>query len=118
MNKVVSFAASGLLAFAAFFATSGEASAQTSSVALDCNGSDLCVVDVNSPGSPAPFHIAWFFDNTAGAIFPANCTNRYYCTFYCPNQSKLITASVTVADANNQFIGSATARAHCTPEPL
>lgn len=112
MNKVVFGLFLGAVGFASSLPT---ASAQTSAVTLDCNGSDICMADVNSPGSPTPYNYGWSFDNTSGVIFPALCGQ--VCEFYCPSTSKTLTATVTVTDANNQLIGSASARARCTPQP-
>ncbi|CAG2082305.1 hypothetical protein FHY29_003676 [Xanthomonas arboricola] len=118
MNKAVAFLTTSFLAIAASFAAAPTANAQASTVILDCTGSDYCWAGVDSPGSPTPFKYAWTFNNTAGAIFPRNCTNSEDCNFYCPRSSTFITANVMVSDANNQFIGSASARALCTPQPL
>ncbi|WP_430390805.1 hypothetical protein [Dyella sp. 20L07] len=94
--------------------------AQSGSVGLDCSGSDICnVMSVSSPGSPLPLHYAWSFNsNNTDAIYPANCTDRDGCMFYCPKRPGRIQVSVTVSDANYQFIGSASTMASCTPEPL
>ncbi|MCC4589421.1 hypothetical protein LL962_20370 [Xanthomonas sp. NCPPB 1067] len=118
MNKVVAICTTSLFLAVAGIAATPSAQAQASTVLLDCTGSDYCWAGVDSPGSPQPFQYSWSFSNTAGAIFPRNCTNSSDCSFYCPNTSTFINATVVVSDANNQFIGSATARALCTPEPI
>jgi hypothetical protein len=114
MNKAVSTLAALLFAVGASLAIAPAAQAQ--SVTLDCGGSDLCYADVTPAGA---YQYAWSFNsNGLGAIFPANCTNQVYCSFYCPRSSGYITASVVVTDANNQLVGSATTRALCTAQPL
>ncbi|MCW1983340.1 hypothetical protein FHY25_003397 [Xanthomonas arboricola] len=118
MNKAVAFCTGSLLLVVVGMTASPSAAAQSSTVMLDCNGSDYCWAGVESPSSPRPLKYAWSFSNTAGAIFPRNCSNSSECSFYCPRGSMFINATVTVSDANNQFIGSATARALCTPQPL
>ncbi|WP_153066092.1 MULTISPECIES: hypothetical protein [Xanthomonas] len=118
MNKAVAFCTAGILLAAASLTYAPSANAQASTVLLDCTGSDYCWAGVDSPGSPQPFKYAWSFSNTAGAIFPRNCTNSSDCSFYCLRGDTFINATVMVSDANNQFIGSATARALCTAQPI
>lgn len=113
MNKVVwSF----FLGTVGFISSQQTAHAQTAAVILECNTSDICMVDVNSAGSPPPYSYTWSFSNTSGVIFPAPCNE--ICEFYCPSTIKNITATVTVTDANKQLIGSASAATRCTPDPL
>lgn len=108
-----------LLAGLAMTLMSAPARAQTSGVSLFCGGSDICEVGVANTTSPQPFHYAWSFNNNGlNVIYPANCTDQDSCMFYCPSKSGRIQASVTVTDANYQFIGSASSMAMCTAQPL
>ncbi len=95
-----------------------QARAQTS-VTLDCSGgSDFCTASVNSPNVPLPLQYAWRFDtSTKVVMFPANCTNKRVCSFTCPNFSGTFVVNLTVSGANNQFVGSASTPALCTPQP-
>ncbi|MBN6150681.1 hypothetical protein JR065_10040 [Xanthomonas sp. AmX2] len=114
MNKAVSTIA--VLLFSAIASMGISPSARAQSVTLDCAGSDLCYADVSPPGT---YNYAWTFNsNGLFVIYPGNCTNQVYCSFYCPRASGYITANVLVTDANNQFVGSASTRALCTPEPI
>lgn len=92
------------------------------SVTADCGGSsDVCFASVSSPGSPTPFHYDWGLVNTqpGATVYRKNCGDRATCTFFCPFVSEVsITWSVTVTDANNQLIGSASATGTCTPQPV
>lgn len=108
------------VSFAAGLASSpAPAHAQTASVTLDCSGSDLCEVSVSNAGAQPPLHYAWSFNsNGTDAIYPQNCTDKTTCMFYCPKRPGRIQASVTVTDANYQFVGSASSMAQCTAEPL
>lgn len=114
MNKAVLTFATLLLGAIALLAIVPTARAQ--SVTLDCTGSNLCYADVSPPGA---YNYAWSFNsNGLGAIYPANCTNQVYCSFYCPGRSGYITANVLVTNANNQLVGSASTQALCTREPI
>lgn len=114
MNKAVSTLAVSLLACAASLGIAPSARAQ--SVTLDCAGSNLCYADVTPAGA---YNYAWTFNsNGLSVLYPGNCSNQAYCSFYCPRTSGYITASVLVTDGNRQTVGSASMRALCTAEPL
>jgi len=94
------------------------AQAQTNGVSLSCTGSDICDVSV-STAAPGPLHYGWTFNNNGlSVIYPANCTDKDSCMFYCPRTQGNIQVNVTVSDANYQFVGSASSMAFCTAEPL
>lgn len=118
MSKILNLLVA--VSFAAGLAISpAPADAQAASVALDCSGSDLCEVFVSSTGAQQPLHYAWSFNSSGtDAIYPQNCTDKTTCMFYCPKRPGRIQASVTVSDANYQFVGSASSMAQCTAEPL
>lgn len=91
------------------------APAQAQTVVLDCAGSDMCFVDVDGISFDT---IAWSFDKKrTDARFPANCTNSYSCSFYCPTQPGTLEATVRLV-RNQQIVASSTSPALCTAEPL
>ncbi|WP_199097487.1 hypothetical protein [Dyella sp. ASV21] len=122
MRKLLSVFAVGAFMVAGLALSMLPTSAQAlpgNGVSLYCGGSDICEVTVSASGAPAPLHYAWSFNsNGTDAIYPANCTDQDTCMFYCPKKQGRIQASVTVTDANYQFIGSASSMAMCTSQPL
>ncbi|PMQ03979.1 hypothetical protein DyAD56_17175 [Dyella sp. AD56] len=119
VRKLFSVFAVGAFLMASLAIVPTSARAQTSGVSLLCGGSDICEVSVANTTSPQPFHYAWSFNsNGLNVIYPANCTDKDSCMFYCPSKQGRIQASVTATDANYQFIGSASSMAMCTAQPL
>lgn len=81
------------------------------SVYLECTDGNYCFTL-----RPGPTHdlIAWSVDpQGTDAVFPANCTNKYSCSFYCNRRPGTIKATVSFY-LNNQLTGSATATGPCT----
>lgn len=102
-----------LLTVAALALAPKIASAQ--SVTLACETENLCVTEASGFSYDT---LSWSADTSGtGAIFPANCTNQNFCTFYCLRNPGTFSMTVNYS-LGGQIIGSATAQARCVGEPL
>lgn len=90
-------------------------SAQSPSVTIACDASNLCLADSSGISFDT---ISWSI-NTAntGAIIPANCTNKTFCYAYCPTRPGWISMTVNYS-LGGQLIGSASSQVRCTAQDL
>jgi hypothetical protein len=94
--------------------------AEAFSVSLSC-GTGLCSVSVDTSGVATPVHINWDISGSVNIVVPRNCSDRQFCSFYCPAADDdpthpvafPVTVGVVISDANGQVVGTATALAHC-----
>lgn len=85
------------------------------SVTIACEPSNLCFSDSTGITYNS---IAWQATTTGtDAIFPANCSNKEFCRFYCPRRPGFINITVNYV-LNSQVVGSASARARCTAQDI
>lgn len=89
--------------------------AMAQSVTIACEPSNLCFSDAVGISYNS---IAWQATTTGtDARFPANCSNKEFCRFYCPRQPGFITIKVNYV-LNGQVQGSASSRARCTAQDI
>lgn len=101
MMKRIFSAAVGLKLAALFLALAspGVASAATDAH-IDCSlQSNACFGDASSDSGPITFMYQFDY-NGVDAIFPADCTNQYACTFYCRRYPGPMLARLLVYDAS------------------
>lgn len=85
------------------------------SVTLACEPSNLCFSEATGISYNL---IAWQATTTGtDARFPANCTNKEVCRFYCPRMPGFINIKVNYV-LNGTTVGSASARARCTAQDI
>jgi hypothetical protein len=99
--------------------SAADAGAQAS-VYLDCGSTDSCYADITTDtGTATPLHIQWAFAIPYGTDvrFKKDCTNSAFCGFWCPHREAILTATVTVTDANGALLGTDTEPAGCTQQP-
>ncbi|MCD9096212.1 hypothetical protein [Luteimonas fraxinea] len=87
--------------------------ASAQSVTISCETENFCVADASGFSYDT---LSWHADTSGtGAIFPANCTNQNFCSFYCLSYPGTFSMTVNYS-LNGQIIGSATAQARCVGE--
>ena len=84
--------------------------ASAQSVTISCESENFCVAD----GSGFSYdQVSWSGGpGSEIAIFPADCTNQNFCTFYCLSNSSTFSMTVNYS-LGGQLVGSATAQARC-----
>ena len=86
---------------------------------IDCSlQSNACFGDAASDSGPVTF-MYQFDSNGVDAIFPADCTNQYACTFYCRRYPGPMLARLLVYDASfNLLTTTEWVSAVCTQEGI
>ena len=86
---------------------------------IDCSlQSNACFGDASSDSGPVTF-MYQFDSNGVDAIFPADCTNQTFCTFYCRRYPGPMLARLLVYDASfNLLTTTEWVPAVCTQEDI
>ena len=86
---------------------------------IDCSlQSNACFGDAASDSGPVTF-MYQFDSNGVGAIFPADCTNQTFCTFYCRRYPGPMLARLLIYDASfNLLTTTEWVPAVCTQEDI
>lgn len=86
---------------------------------IDCSlQSNACFGYASSDSGPVTFH--YQFDYVGlDAIFPADCTNQYGCSFYCLRYPGPLVARLLVYDANFNLLATTEwVPGVCTPQDI
>ncbi|MDR6992861.1 hypothetical protein [Luteimonas sp. 3794] len=89
--------------------------ASAQSVSIACEPSNFCFSDAQGVSYDT---ISWSANTfNTGAIFPANCTNKSFCRFYCPTRQGFINMTVNYS-LGGQVVGSASSQVRCTAQDI